>query len=94
MGSIAHVAEIHDAYTYAYPYTYCHAWIQKCKTQRCPYTHTCILYTWQSRTPTISGVKVEKMLIEVDVQMRDVCYFGEQGFAALGCVGRYTLCSR
>ena len=60
-------------------------------------TLTHAYYTRGSRefkTPTISGVKVEKMLIEVDVQMRDVCFFGEQGFAALGCVGRYTLCSR
>ena len=54
------------------------------------HSHMHIIYMWQLRIENAdySEVKVEKMAIEVDVQ---ICVtnngFGGQGFATPGCVG-------
>ena len=67
-------------------------------TEMPPHTHTCILYTCVSRElkmQIISEVKVEKMAIEVGVQMRDVCWFWWAGvLLPQGVWARYTLCHR
>ena len=88
MGSIAHVAEtpwcIH-IYTRIMPCTD----TRMQDTEMLPHTHTCILYTCGSRelkTQIISEVKVEKMVIEVDVAWCLLVLVG-RGYAAPGYVG-------